>query len=1146
MRLTDLQVDGFGVLSGLRMEELTPGLNVVHGPNGSGKSTLVQFVGGVWSGFDDARRRRFLPPLSGGNPGGSIGVVSGERSYRVTRQALPNGSDRFAVAIRRGTLDDSASIRALFDVVAPELVQRLYAAPAGDAAALEQLLRLAAQDGIVLTPRRRPSTRFDERLAEVRRRRTALLGGEAGAGETARLRAACGAAADELRALRHEAERLREQLAGQYSDVFEQIERLARRVEWLDLEHQAVTTDIQELESQTERPSAPRRQVTVVECHDERDAGQQTADLDRRIAHARAVLEDLARHRMQVSVQRAQVAGLEAIDVRETLVQQRQLVGGLEQELCALRDAARGISADGACGCSELTARVEQSVHRLQQQIYLLCQQLARQEQAQRQELLSHERTDLDRCEIELLELVARLQRERTQLLDAAPTAGWTRLQHPSPQEEAACDCREHRTFVERAQQGRRVEVTAAVVERPTSIDARLAALQERRRQLDLERTDVARAWRDALAIRAEWDLERSRLVVLERRIAEQQVEVEVRERQLAARLAEGQSLLVVEAGLERMRDTVHEDEPAQVIAEASACIAELTSGRYRRLQVTPGSWQLAAVNDTGVAVPIQALSRGTLEQVGLSLRIALADEYARRGVSLPLVFDEALADSDPDRLDLAIGVLQRVSERRQILFFTCQEHLATRFEAAGTPVRDFPGTRRERRTMPASIVAAAPATAMPASSVAADPAAPERLPAAGGVDLSFLSGQTPRAIHPGEPHWLRVSSPVSVVPSVGEQMARRLAAAGVRTVGDLVELDIEEAALPVASLQITSAQWRIWQAEGRLLCCVPHLTGRDAQVLVATGMLIPRELAEADPDELVRKIDRLRGDGRSGWVLNGFVWPDRPTVARWIECGRQARTWREACAQSTRPVQRKAAPETGDDDGRDPPPTGFRGRHLRIDQPSAHRGPRTRRRFGQRGRLGRLRAAHEAALSASSGELPEAAASGRSESLPPTEAVSPQTNEAGESAGRLRFFLDMHSSVVDAPSIGPTTARRLERIGVLTVADLLNRDAQQIAGRLDHRRITADVVRLWQAQARLMCRVPELRGHDAQVLTACGLTDPEAIGRMSSAALYAVVGPFVATREGQRLLRSAKCPDLEEVADWIRWAQQARTLRAA
>jgi hypothetical protein len=486
--------------------------------------------------------------------------------------------------------------------------------------------------------------------------------------------------------------------------------------------------------------------------------------------------------------------------------------------------------------------------------------------------------------------------------------------------------------------------------------------------------------------------------------------------------------------------------------------------------------------------------------------------------------------------------LLRQVAERRQVLFFTCQEHLACRFEAAGVPVRDFPGTRRIRTSpvhRPAATVATVKLTSEPLATADRDGAEQP----ASGVAVTLA------AVHPGEPHWLRVDGPVSLIPSLGEQLARRIAAAGVQTIGELIESDPEELTLPLESLQITASDWRIWQAEGRLLTCVPQLTGRDAQVLAAVGILTPQELAEADPDQLVRRIDRLRGDGRSGWALPGFVWPDRNVVANWISNGRRARTFREACEVCGWTSRRSAGPGRGQRGER----TG--GRHFRVDQPSTHRGPRHLRRFGQRSRLRAVRATASQRTEPESRrnflERDELSADSANSGPSPAEQTlsmpSAEVSESGgESPARLRFHLELQSPIVDAPSIGPTTSRRLEKVGVLTVGDLLVRDAQQLVDRLQHRRITADMVRQWQDQSRLMCRVPELRAHDAQVLVACGLTEPSDVARLSPQALFAIVGPFVATKEGQRLLRSAKSPDLAEVTDWISWAQQSRVLRAA
>ena len=93
---------------------------------------------------------------------------------------------------------------------------------------------------------------------------------------------------------------------------------------------------------------------------------------------------------------------------------------------------------------------------------------------------------------------------------------------------------------------------------------------------------------------------------------------------------------------------------------------------------------------------------------------------------------------------------------------------------------------------------------------------------------------------------------------------------------------------------------------------------------------------------------------------------------------------------------------------------------------------------------------------------------------------------------------------------------------------------------------MTADVIRQWQHHARLVCRVPNLRGHDAQLLVACGIIDPEELAIKQPQSLFKVVGPFSDTKEGLKIIRNGKKPDLAEITDWIDWAGHTRSLQAA
>ena len=79
-----------------------------------------------------------------------------------------------------------------------------------------------------------------------------------------------------------------------------------------------------------------------------------------------------------------------------------------------------------------------------------------------------------------------------------------------------------------------------------------------------------------------------------------------------------------------------------------------------------------------------------------------------------------------------------------------------------------------------------------------------------------------------------------------------------------------------------------------------------------------------------------------------------------------------------------------------------------------------------------------------------------------------------------------------------------------------------------------------------MVCRIPNLRGHDAQLLVACNVIEPDDLEGMDPQTLFNVIGPFSDTKEGLKIIRSGKKPDLAEVTDWIDWAGHTRSLQAA
>ncbi len=85
MKVKDIQIDGFGVWTGLSVDSLPDGMTLFYGPNEAGKTTLMQFLRAMLYGFTEDRRDKYLPPLHGGTPGGAIRVTGPGGGYEIRR-----------------------------------------------------------------------------------------------------------------------------------------------------------------------------------------------------------------------------------------------------------------------------------------------------------------------------------------------------------------------------------------------------------------------------------------------------------------------------------------------------------------------------------------------------------------------------------------------------------------------------------------------------------------------------------------------------------------------------------------------------------------------------------------------------------------------------------------------------------------------------------------------------------------------------------------------------------------------------------------------------------------------------------------------------------------------------------------------------
>ena len=97
--------------------------------------------------------------------------------------------------------------------------------------------------------------------------------------------------------------------------------------------------------------------------------------------------------------------------------------------------------------------------------------------------------------------------------------------------------------------------------------------------------------------------------------------------------------------------------------------ISKITRGKYTNLYFSDEQG-LTVELDNGNYVPAERLSIGTIDQLYLSLRLAMLDDISKEKV--PLILDETFAYYDNDRLKNILVYLTTEFKDRQIIIFTC------------------------------------------------------------------------------------------------------------------------------------------------------------------------------------------------------------------------------------------------------------------------------------------------------------------------------------------------------------------------------------------------------------------------------------------------------------------------------------------
>lgn len=286
------------------------------------------------------------------------------------------------------------------------------------------------------------------------------------------------------------------------------------------------------------------------------------------------------------------------------------------------------------------------------------------------------------------------LKRRKNALFQAVDCADEQAFRRLAADQEKAAELKEKREAISR-------EITAAIGRHDTEENFATLLAPESIGRLDTaweEMTGELDELQEALKLLSE---ERGVLnseqdaLAEDQSLAECQLDLSLVENRLAEARQAWREHATVNRVLERIRAEYEADRQPETLAEASKYMAKLTGGQYTRIWTPLANDILLVETKDGESLPVDVLSRGTREQLFLSVRMALVATFARRGVNLPMVLDDVLVNFDAVRAKRAAEVLcEFAAGGHQLLLFTCHEHMWEMFKSLDADCRRLPVRR--------------------------------------------------------------------------------------------------------------------------------------------------------------------------------------------------------------------------------------------------------------------------------------------------------------------------------------------------------------------------------------------------------------------------------------------------------------------
>jgi predicted flap endonuclease-1-like 5' DNA nuclease/soluble cytochrome b562 len=1191
MKLTEIAIEGNTHSGRFRFGPLDRGLNFVYGENGAGKTFLGSFLRGL------------LQPGSNRNES-AIGhaactVSQGAYTLRHT-SGSPNS---VLIEPLQNAQASVSSVGQLTGNVTPIMHDTLFNFSLRDCSRLRHDLAQILHDNfsVAIGPDAADSTAQVNHQPQIDQLNTELAQVRASIDT---LNATRVRIVDEISGKQSDKNRLAD-LNQQIDSVTAQLNQLNR----VNLQTRLANIDqeIQNLQSSIDQ--AATSYVTHTQVQNNQDGFkhlyQRLDEVDQQIERWRNVQSDIQNQRVRLKDEMLVWNEMTLESDDHPYHNAREILVGLESQVDkAEQTAARwsGVTAS-QIDVTQMATAVEDICRQMREDLYSLCAELSSQYKHIRQRAAAEELKQLRRCYHEMGENTARLLQRRNQVIDEIRTVDPAGADAIIRSEQAFCNCAAHEGYL--AARRRFIgdlRPSAPVV---TRVETDFSAERNRLAQLNVERNEIVaslnRIDTDGL------ELDRRLSTLIQQRDSISVSDLRLLEGQLNRADQDLSSLQTQERSLRQQIDdlaAIPVVQPSPILIQAGQVLSQMTDGELSQVFVAhhtghdSGSqrqFDLQIRDAMGRVHNFTGIDGSSQDRVYLSVALAVVSSLRSSSIEMPMIIDDSFIHIGPEHVTATLNTLDQYSRQRdqQIILLSQHRYLADRlptmpvfelppsvpttapqeaptrtnplafpterysqqFSSTGYDIPSLADTQSSypvsvnNRPYPLSKYSVDPTTTGPA--VIANITEPEndfRLPwsplnrtATQPDSNGSVRATSARAFAERQPSPTPVAIDTMSLAATGLFELAILGDfhdAGVTTVEQLLELDPEQLGRSFAKTTLTTQQIETAQSEALIFWSVSGISADEAKLIVAIGFADPESLADTDADRLVARIHQFLAsdEGRSfqrsrasniNWSsfdrgrASGWQRSLSNNRSRWSRRPRRSRRSRSDRSRSWQPANQRSRRNRSSDHAHETYRLSHYPQRQRMDHGNFEREDRTRQPAAMR-----------------------PAASRRSQNR--TSSATTSSKNTQSSDVKLKFYLDLNDDLEAAPSIGPKTAERFQKIGVISVADFLRQTAESMATRLNYKRLSADVLRTWQHQTRMVCRIPNLRGHDAQLLVACDVIEPDDLAAMDPTALFGLIGPFSDTKEGLKIIRSGKKPDLAEVTDWISWAAHTRSLQAA